>query len=218
MWIHGWMWVWGAMLPPLACALCLSLRAAPLGAAGGPRARVVACAGGRAQARLCLAREQAAAAQQQLEQAYGETGDGAAAVKQLKLARERLEELRLEEAVRECEVRLEETVGGEAAAEALEELRCAGVQPDQQCFRQALATCGGTVKAVRKLFDMPGGLAEQAQWGQLILSEMAEVCTVGPDETALAVRPSVLSARWDIALKVLPVSYTHLTLPTKRIV
>jgi predicted flap endonuclease-1-like 5' DNA nuclease len=166
---------------------------------------------------LRTARGETAAAEQEVERMYASMkagaslGEDVAAVRHLQAARARLAELRVEEARRACEARLHGCSGGEAAAEILEALRGGGVTPDAMCFRRALAACGGEVHAAchssknglahrsEKGLSSKTSLTEEAQWAQLIYSEAEATNCAGPIELALALRPCVLSRRWDVA-------------------
>lgn len=189
----------------LVLHICSGLQPGPaafLPMAGVARSCAPLCC---ADKQLQTARRETVAAEEEVEKVYASMkagtspGDDAAAVRQLHEARARLAELRMEEARRACEARLQRCSGGEAAAEALEDLRYSGVAPDSMCHRRALAACGGEVGAACHLSSRAEGLAEEAQWAQLIFSEAGADGCAGPIELALALRPCALSRRWDVA-------------------
>lgn len=153
------------------------------------------------------ARAATAAAERDVEASYAAMKEGDAAggaLGRLQSAQATLAQRRVDEARRACESRLKQCQGGEAAAEALETLRSAGVDPDAACYRRGLAACGGEIAVARPALSTPEWLAEQAQWAQLLHGDMqSSSWTPGPAELSLALRPCVLSGRWDVASELL---------------
>ncbi len=86
-------------------------------------------------------------------------------------------------------------VGGEAAADVLEELRSANIEPDAACYAAALAACGGRDGATAARLVSEDLHGQQGVWAQLLL----EAGGGDVERYGLALRACALSAQWDMA-------------------